>query len=442
MISRLKQIISQNRLFHHDDRLLLAVSGGVDSMVLMHLFHKLPYKFLVAHVNYNLRGEDSGKDAQLVESSCQDLGIEFLYKNVDTRDISEKSNKSIQMVARDVRYEWFEELMKVHELDYILTAHHADDNLETALFNLTKGTGISGLRGIPIRNEKRVRPLISFSKESIYEYAKEKGIVWREDKTNDDPKYTRNRIRSEVIPELRKINPSISEHFFFTQMRLIGAEKLLINRVEKIKNEALKRFESHWELSTSWIKDSETDLVVLSEILQDFSIFFQESVQIFDNIGGQSGKRFSNAEYEVVYDRNRLIIHPSKAETGMEVEILADTDEVSFDGQELHIERLDLFDLRSVQTDAIAAMDQSKIRYPLKVRKWKSGDQFMPLGMKNLKKVSDFLIDEKVPLPDKKRQYVLESDGKICWVIGRRVSEEFKISDSTDSFLVIRHSLS
>jgi tRNA(Ile)-lysidine synthase len=440
MIHRVISTIKRYKLFRETDKLLLAVSGGVDSTVLVHLLQTLDYPIAIAHVNYGLRGEESDQDEEFVRELGKTIKVPVYINRFDTEKIASKTDKSVQMVARQLRYEWFHQLLEEHDLEYIVTGHHADDNLETALFNLSKGTGISGLRGIPVVSNLVRRPMIHVSKEELITYARSHHLKWREDASNEDDKYNRNLIRNRVIPEMRKINPSLSEHYSHTQRRLIGPEKLLKNHVAKIRERSFREFgKGRWELRMNWLEDDEIDLVVLYEILQDFNFSFSMVDQIFDNKDGQPGRSFMNARFKLTTDRERLLIEERTEDSPEELHMIwEDQLEVAFGRFVLNMQETFSIDTGAIKSEDMAALDRDRLQYPLVLRKWEAGDSFIPLGMKHQKKISDFLIDEKVSVPAKNEQFVLLSGDQICWVIGRRISENFKVTDDTDKVLVLR----
>ncbi len=440
MINKVRSTIQSYELFGQGDKLLIAASGGVDSTVLIHLLKELDYNVSVAHVNYKLRGKESDGDEEFIRSLAEQLKVELFVMVYDTEKVAKERNVSIQMAARDLRYEWFHELRKTKGFKSIVTGHHADDNIETVVFNLTKGTGISGLRGMPIKSEEVVRPLLFIPKEELLDYAAEYNLTWREDSSNQEKKYVRNQIRHDIIPVLKSMNPSFASHFHYTSKRLIGPEKLMEMKVDEVRRQHLHQYEDdRWELSLSWLKEPEIDLVVLHELLQPFDFSFSTIDQVFLQIKGQSGKLFTNSDYRLIVDRDRLMIDSNKkGEDAGVTMIWDDQNEINFDLGTVYMEKTFAIDTDSISSESIAALDYYRLKFPLHLRKWQPGDTFKPLGMQHQKKISDFLVDEKIAIPDKDRQYVLLSEGQICWVLGRRISEDFKITEDTEKVLVLR----
>jgi tRNA(Ile)-lysidine synthase len=436
MIDQFIHHIKINKWFSSDDHLLLAVSGGVDSMVLMDLISKTGHYFEVAHMNYQLRGADSDLDEELVTTRTDKYEKTVHHTRVETLDYARSHGLSIQMAARELRYAWFEKLMERHGLHYLLTAHHADDNLETTLFNLSRGSGLSGLRGILPKSGNKVRPLIFFSKEEIRRYASDNKLEWREDESNLETKYRRNLIRQKVVPVLKDINPALTEHFQFTQERLIGAESIVSSMVEKIRKRIRHVDDTH-ELPLDWITNTQADQMMLHELLKDYNFSYRESKQVFHALG-QSGKVFYNHKWKLSVDREMVIISKRNSKDSyIEFEINQQDEWIDFDKKRLHLSRLQFDAIMFSHDPHVAYLDLSKIKYPMKLRTWRKGDRFIPLGMTGQKKVSDFLIDQKVPIAKKSGQMVLETDGKICWLVGWRIDDRFKIRTNTKDILLV-----
>lgn len=406
-------------MFEKGEQILLAVSGGVDSIVMAELFRSAEIPLAIAHCNFGLRGTESDLDEAFVTAWAKKYAIRFHVKKVEIK------GKSIQIEARDKRYEWFRQLVKENGYSRIATAHHLDDSLETTLLNLARGTGIRGLRGIPTRSEGIIRPLLFATKKQILGFAKDMMLDWREDLSNHKTDYARNKVRLEVTPKLQELNPKLMETYQDTKERMDLATAF----IEKRSQEVMKtHFDSKTgELALSWMED-QSDLVLLSEILSHYGFNYPTVKEIFET-KGNSGKRFPTEQYEVLMDRTSLFI--------IERSVVKASNELIIEGEgtyqvgetKLTVERRPGLPKMLDQGTGVALLNADKVYFPIIIRPWRQGDTFIPLGMKGRKKVSDFLINEKVPLAIKKYIRVLEISDEIAWVVGYRVSEVFKVSD-------------
>lgn len=426
MLTLFLKEIEDKRLFSKADRLLLAVSGGVDSMVLTHLLKGAGYDFAVAHCNFKLRGSESDEDERFVFDTMRSMGMECFTTSFTTNNYAMEKGISIQMAARELRYAWFDQLMDEHSFDKLVTAHHANDAFETVLFNLAKGTGLRGLRGIVPKHGKLVRPLLSFTKEQILAYAQAERVQWREDDSNASNKYSRNLIRNEVVPLLQQINPGLPATFLSTQKRLIATEELLNDTLEELARRHTQQVGEDWIITF----DDAYNLVFIEFVLAPFGFNLDQVVDIQQALTkGHVGGKFLSKSYQLNVDRNRLVISPSYQVT-KEISISSTTREVSHDWFSLRIAIKQ--EVQSPARDAKqASIDFDKLQFPLTIRKWRPGDYFYPLGMKGKKKISDFMIDNKIPLNLKERVCVLTSGDDITWVIGHRLDDRFKITKET-----------
>ncbi|MEM7107561.1 MAG: tRNA lysidine(34) synthetase TilS [Bacteroidota bacterium] len=426
MLDKFLQKVKTKGLFSTDSNLLVAASGGIDSMTLCHLLREGGFKFSVAHCNFKLRGAESKQDEKLVMEWCGFKSIPFYSKSFQTKRHAKNHGVSIQMAARFLRYQWFNDLAKAMDFQFILTAHNLDDSLETSLFNFTKGTGLRGLIGIPEVKNNLVRPLLTFSRREIQKFATENKVRWREDASNSDSKYQRNRLRHRVIPELKPINPSLLSTYKNSKVRLAESHSYLMRVISK-------KFEPFLSQSGQdiFIKTLElTSVVELEFLLYPYHFRYNQLNAILEAcLSGGSGKLFFSASHQLNIDRDQIIISPV---TGDFYESVIHSEDEEF----IH----EFYKLKmSVRpasegvlfTSKSASLDFDKLSFPLKFRKWHTGDVFYPLGMKGKKKVSDYMIDCKIPLNLKERVGVLESDGAIVWIVGHRIDDRFKVTDQT-----------
>ncbi|MEL7001672.1 MAG: tRNA lysidine(34) synthetase TilS [Bacteroidota bacterium] len=424
MVDRLLAFINDQRLFGIDDKLLLAVSGGVDSMVLVHMLEQLKFKFTIAHCNFSLRGNESDGDEQFVSRYCASRSIEFYSKTFNTKKYAIEKGISTQMAARELRYAWFNSIRDNRGLTYILTAHHLNDSFETAIFNLSKGTGLPGLKGIVAKKGVIIRPLLFLTKLEIEEYATTHNLKWREDVSNESTKYHRNLIRHKIIPQLRKINPLLEKTFVNTSRRLAESDEAVYTLVEQLKDKYTTQ-----KGRDIWIdKKAIINAVVLHKLLEVYGFNYSQCIEI-KNSENHVGSIFTTRAHQLNVDREYLIVSLVE-EYESEIQINSDELEVSASHFKLQLTNTP-YDSDRVLINQNASLDLSKLKFPLKIRRWKQGDKFTPLGMKGKKKVSDFMIDAKIPLNLKSRVYVLLSGDEIAWVVGHRISDHFKVTGKT-----------
>lgn len=421
-------------LCNHEQKILLAVSGGVDSMVMLHLFHKAGYKVGVAHCNFQLRGAASDEDEHFVEQVCQQLKVPFHIKRFETNNYAAVNKLSIQMAARELRYTWFHELVQSHMYDCLATAHHLNDNLETTLLNFIRGTGIMGMRGIPPKIDNTIRPLLGFTKKELVSYAKENNILWREDTSNESDDYDRNLLRHQVIPRLQELNPALEETFKRTNQRLHGAAAIFQLGLHHLHQQFVSQEKDRLTISTELLQHISFPEVVLWELLKDYGFNYTQCADAVA-AANQSGKLFLSPGYQLTIDRKAWIIAPIP-EGLKALEVKANDKKVTFGSLEMTIRRGSNSAFSDYAMEAI--LDADKITFPLLWRRWKEGDVFIPLGMTNKKKLSNFFIDTKVPRTDKDVATVLECNGEIIWVVGYRIDNRYKITHQTTNVLQFR----
>ena len=414
--------------------ILLALSGGVDSMVLLNLFMKTGIKFSIAHCNFCLRGDESDGDEEFIRSLSDLYKIKLYVKSFDTKAFAKKSKISIQMAARLLRYDWFQTLKKKYNFCYIATAHHHTDSVETALINLIRGTGISGLHGIN-NLPHIIRPLLNFQKREIMSYAKRYAINYREDSSNKEDKYIRNKVRNTIIPIMEEINPNVLNSIGSTIMRLKDVELIYKQFISEKKSSIITESNNEYKINIDLLLHQTAPKQILYEMISDFGFYDIDSV--FKSLSSRSGKEFFNSDFYMIKDRKDLIITKH-----------INNDSIVIYEKLKSLKKYKLkFEINTLRNycDAIKKtnlnsmyISYEKLRFPLLIRPWKNGDTFMPLGMKGFKKVSDYFIDNKFSLIKKKKARLLISDNKIVCIIGERLDERFKLVKESKKIYIVK----
>jgi tRNA(Ile)-lysidine synthase len=425
-------------LLGNNGKWLLAVSGGVDSMTLAHLCYHSGWKIGIAHCNFSLRGNDSDGDEQFVKQWAQERAIPFFSIRFDTKHYAAAHGVSTQMAARTLRYEWFEEVRAAQHFSGIVTAHHADDNAETVLLNLTRSTGLKGLCGMQPVSGYIARPLLFATRKEIAAYAAANHITYREDASNAATGYARNRIRHNVLPELQKINPSLTESLQQTASHLSIACRVIEGERAKVIEKCCLFSNDEMRISIAALKAVPQGGFWLFEILQQYHFSGTVAQEVANALDAQTGKRFYSPTHVLIKDRDALIV-TLLPEAKQREEFFITKDCKAFSAPVAM-----RFEWRQNDTNFVPSREKhvanlaaGKLKFPLTLRLWRDGDTFRPFGMKGMKKVSDFLIDEKTPLHEKARQYVLLSGNDIAWVVGRRIDERYKITNDTKEILII-----
>lgn len=432
MFEQFQNHINTNFPFLKKEKFLLAVSGGIDSMVLINLCHQLQLDFAVAHCNFQLRGTESDDDENYVKSYTEKLQIPIYTQKFNTEALSKQQKLSIQVTARNLRYEWFYSLLSNHNFDYILTAHHLDDSLETFLINFTRGSGIDGLTGIPERNDKIIRPLLPFSRSEIETFAKQINIQWREDSSNASDKYLRNKLRHELVPILKDLNPSLLATFQNTISSLQQSQSLVNDASQMVYKEVVSE-EDTIKIDIAKLLNYPNYKAYLYQWLQSYG--FTSWIDIYDLLKAQSGKQVFSDKYIVLKDRNHLIVFPKQKENeDATFWINKEDKDVKIP---LKISFCNVDDISVVSTNTIF-VDEDKLQFPLTIRRWQQGEVFYPYGMNGKKKLSKFFKDEKYSLLDKSNAWLLCSDNKIVWVINKRQDSRFVKDNDTKKILQIK----
>jgi len=414
---------------------LLAVSGGLDSVVLTELAWRAGLSIELAHCHFGLRGEESDRDASFVKDLAGRLGLKLHLKHFDTKTIAETLGVSIQEAARTIRYEWFDELVEQHHFSALLLGHHADDSIETTLMNFFRGTGVKGLTGIPVRNGSRFRPLLSFRRAELLDYARMNGLQWVEDSSNAGSDYTRNFFRNELLPRIREVFPSAEENLLRNISRFTSVNDYIERHVKKDLDAMLEKKGEEWRLPVRKFKKLGHD-ILLYELVKPFGFGEKQLGDIKSLLDATNGKFIESQHYQLVKHGLWLYISPRIKEEGLFL-IEEDQQAISNNEFELLISKALVEGVTIDPSAAVAQLDASDIRYPLVLRRWKAGDYFYPLGLRKKKKIARFLIDSKVPKHRKEKLWVLESDKRIIWVVGMRIDDRFKITPATSSLLLI-----
>jgi tRNA(Ile)-lysidine synthase len=439
MVKAFATYIQCQALFNKNDTLLVALSGGADSMALCHLLTNAGFTFSVAHCNFNLRGKEADNDEKFVVEFCKKNKIKCFTKAFKTATYAKNRSISIQMAARELRYVWFNELISIHHFNYLLTAHHANDNIETFFINLLRGSGINGLKAILPKKDKIVRPLLFATRAEIEDYIAKNKILYREDSSNKEDKYLRNHLRLEIIPALKKINPSF-EKTISTEIEILQQTNLILQKeFEKQRKKLLLKDGTTFKISIEKLEKTTAKKLILFELIKKFGFNTSQANDIYNSLQAQSGKVFTSNTHTVVKDRDFILIKKNEEKTQANFFIDKNTTTLKspikikiefIDGNINSIHKKDFISTK-------AFIDADKLTFPLLLNKWQIGDKFKPLGMKGFKKVSDFFTSEKVTLFGKQNQWILRCNNDIVWLVGKRVDDRFKTSNSTKKICVI-----
>ncbi len=462
---KFKDYIQSHHLFGQGDQLIIAVSGGVDSVVLCELCKQAGYNFVIAHCNFQLRGEESERDETFVKSLGEKYNVRVFIKKFETEKYAEENKVSIQVAARELRYGWFEDLTNLssgqgavgsekpgiqHRTSHIayrtflLTAHHANDNIETVLMNFFKGTGITGLRGILPRHGKIVRPLLFAKKEELLTFAEANNLPFVEDSSNVSDKYTRNYFRNQLIPSIQKVFPGVEENLINNIDKFKDIASLYNEAISFHKKKLVEKKGNEIHIPVLKLLKSKPLITIVFEIIKEFGFTSHQTEEVIKILYSDTGKYISSATHKIIRNRNWIIISPHNTLEASNILINENDKEVMFENGKLKIDKQTSEKIKLSADSAIALLDADSITFPLLLRKWKQGDYFYPLGMKKAsgviakKKVSKFFIDQKLSLADKEKIWIIESNKKIIWVIGKRIDDRFKVKDHTVNLLQIQ----
>ena len=438
MISGLKEFILKHQLFKPEDKILVALSGGIDSMVLFHLLYHAGFKVSIAHCNFGLRGNESDEDEAFVKRIAEEIKVPYFTEFFQTSEYAKAHKQSIQMAARELRYVWLEQIRDECNYRYIAIAHNMDDNVETLLINLSRGTGMKGLAGIPVKSGSIIRPLLFARREDIVRYARKNLIEYREDSSNTSTKYRRNFIRHKIVPLFRELNPAFNTAASQLIENMTLVKNMYYREMERIGKDAVQISPLETRIRIEALRNNEYSGLFFNEFLSVLGFSSKIIGQIIRAFNSEPGKIFYSPTHRLLKDREFFIL--TSRDSGIEPKyyIDEDTPEISLPIN-MQFELHDNDEGFIIPNDpAIACLDYHQMHFPLILRKWQKGDYFQPLGMEGLKKLSDFFIDNKLSLVEKENTWILASGNRIVWVVGLRIDERFKITEKTTKVWVAR----
>jgi tRNA(Ile)-lysidine synthase len=428
MLSKLKDYIHQHKLLNEHDRLLLGVSGGVDSMVLLHLFQQLPYTFTVAHVNFGLRGVESDEDEAFVVEYCRKHNIKVFTNTVDALAYVNSSKVSIQMAARSLRYDWFEKLKIEHQFKHLLTAHHSDDSVETIFINILRGTGISGLKGIT-SNENAIRPLLPFTRAEIIEYANSVNLAWREDSSNAKEDYLRNKLRHSILPMFDSINDTWRQKLVQLSDDISVSENILTDYYIQ----HLPKFYSDARIQLAKLNDLDFSEWMLRRLLISLGFTHQTISDIILNLDIQKGKIYESSTFILQKEEGafRVIAKNENQTDKFSAMIIEEQNQVEYSNSIFEMDNILVSEFGGEYREKESFLDYNKLDFPLLIRKWQAGDWFVPFGMKGRKKLSDYFVDEKFTIQEKENTFVIVSGEDIVCILGHRIDDRYSVKENT-----------
>jgi tRNA(Ile)-lysidine synthase len=451
LLQRFKQYIQKENLFQPNDGLLLAVSGGIDSVVLCELCKQAGYNFVIAHCNFQLRGEESERDENFVRGLGEKYGVEVLVKKFDTKQIAGDEKKSIETTARDLRYQWFYEKMgsgrpttddrqrvvddRLPTASFIVTGHHADDNIETVVMNFFRGTGIAGIRGMLPKQGKIVRPLLFARRAELENFVDNNQLQFVTDATNFENEYTRNFFRNQIIPLVKESYPEAEKNVLKNIHRFAETEQLYQQAIEQHIKKLLEKKGNEIHIPVLKLLQVKPLHSILYEIIKSVGFTSHQVEEVIALLQSETGKYIQSATHRIIKNRNWLIITPNQTSEAQNILIEKGDKHISYKDGNLQIEKHSVTNRQLQNTNLVAQLNAGEIKFPLLLRKWKQGDYFYPLGMAKKKKLSRFFIDQKLSLIQKENVWVIEMDKKIIWVVGMRIDNRFKITDSTKEII-------
>lgn len=438
MQEKFEAFVREQKLFDKNDRVLVALSGGVDSVVLATLMLRSGYTFSVAHCNFHLRGEESNRDERFVRSWAEKNKIKLFVSEFDTYEYMQQKGISLEMAARELRYSMFNNLMTAQGFSLLATAHHADDSAETFFINLLRGTGIAGLHGILPKHDNIVRPLLFATRKDIFDFAKANNIPFVEDSTNEDIQFLRNKIRHRLFPLLKDLCPNFDTVIKKDIDRLRETEIVFRSVIERLRADIIEKESNICKINIDRLKKLHPIRILLYELLSEYGFNETDSNNVLASLDKESGKQFFSKTHRLLKDRNYLFITPLNADQHQERYLLNESQNMVNYPMHLIIETLEDLTFVNISKDRnIAMFDKDMLQFPLVLRHWKQGDAFVPFGMRKSKKLSDFFTSEKYSLIEKQQQWLLCSGNDIIWIVGRRTDNRYRISEKTKTILRI-----
>jgi tRNA(Ile)-lysidine synthase len=438
LFEKFNSFVKDHNWFDADSRILLAVSGGIDSSVMMHLFQRSSIVCAIAHCNFQLRGDESNDDEIFIRERAASLNLQIFITRFETSAYAAENHLSIQMAARELRYNWFEKLAEAHQFDYIAVAHNHDDALETFFINLGRGTGINGLTGMPLVSGNVIRPLLFASRAEIEQYANEQDISFREDSSNASDKYLRNYTRHKIIPVLQEAFPHFKKSLSQSLQKLNDARLIYQFAIDTLVKNMVRQEKDFIYIDISLLLQSPAPKTVLFEILRQYSFSSASVEEIFQLTEAIPGKLFYSSTHKLVKDRQCFIISKLEHEHTAKYYIEEGTTAIN---HPVHLS-FEVFDkevgFEIEKNSLVAQLDYDKLSFPLILRKWQAGDYFIPLGMKEMKKLSNFFIDSKLSIIDKDNTWLLISGDQIVWIVGKRIDDRFKVTENTGKIVKVR----
>lgn len=438
MQEKFEAFVREQKLFDKNDRVLVALSGGVDSVVLATLMLRSGYTFSVAHCNFHLRGEESNRDERFVRSWAEKNKIKLFVSEFDTYEYMQQKGISLEMAARELRYSMFKNLMTSQGFSLLATAHHADDSAETFFINLLRGTGIAGLHGILPKHDNIVRPLLFATRKEIFDFAKANNIPFVEDSTNEEIQFLRNKIRHRLFPLLKDLCPNFDTVIKKDIDRLRETEIVFRSVIERLRADIIEKESNICKINIDRLKKLHPIRILLYELLSEYGFNETDSNNVLASLDKESGKQFFSKTHRLLKDRNYLFITPLNADQHQERYLLNESQNMVNEPIHLVLETLEDLTFVNISKDRnIAMFDKDMLQFPLVLRHWKQGDAFVPFGMRKSKKLSDFFTSEKYSLIEKQQQWLLCSGNDIIWIVGRRTDNRYRISEKTKTILKI-----
>ncbi len=439
LFERFKQYAEHQCLINHRHKILIAVSGGIDSVCLLDLFSKYSTNIAIVHCNFQLRGKESDDEEEFVKNLANQYQLPIFVKRFDTLDYAQLQKLTIQEAARELRYSYFENIRRLYSYDFVATAHQANDHIETFFINLLRGTGIKGLVGIRPRNQSVVRPLLFAFRNEIEHYIEENHLTYRIDSSNNTDKYLRNQIRHHLIPLFQQLSPSFLQTMKNNLDRIGEAEKLYSIALEEIKSKLFTKVDQHVaEINIQELVNQPSPKVILFEILKEYGFKNELIDEIYSVLHKESGKQFFSTDYQLVKDRNKLIISKIEKKSSAQFFSIDEKMEKIDEPIGMIFKRYDAKNYEITKSSRIAALDYSKLEFPLILRRWQHGDYFQPLGFPHFKKLSDYFIDHKISIIEKEKIWILTSGEQIVWIVGHRIDDRFKITPQTQDVYEIQ----